>query len=131
VCADITAQPGASKWFAGGLVAYTDGLKQGWLGVPADRIARFGAVSAEVVQSLLEGAPEEFAWVWAESGIYGPGGARPGKPVGTIWTGVRLPDGRMLTERLQMSGSREQMRRDITARAACGLSEHMSLSTGR
>ncbi len=125
VCAAATALPGASRWFAGGLVAYGDHLKRGWLSVAPETIVKHGAVSAAVVEAMLEGAPEEFSWVWAETGIYGPGGARPGKPVGTVHMGLRDPDGQLHAQSAQMSGDREQMRSQIQQLGAAFVLEHL------
>ncbi len=125
VCAAATESPGASRWFAGGLVAYGDGVKRGWLGVDPQLITRHGAVSAPVVAAMVEGAPEEFHWVWAESGIYGPGGSRPNKPVGTVHMALRDPQGVVHRESAQMSGDRRQMRSQIQQLGAAFVLEHL------
>lgn len=131
VCAAATAAPGASAWFEGGIVAYSDGMKQQLLSVMPETIANYGAVSAETVQALLRGADKECDWVWAESGIYGPGGARPGKPVGTVYMGLRAPNREIQLKTAQMSGSREQMRSDIQQLAVDFLGQAILNPAGR
>ncbi len=131
VCAAATESPGASRWFAGGVVAYGDGLKRGWLSVEPEVIVKHGAVSAEVVAAMVEGAPEEFHWVWAESGIYGPGGSRPNKPVGTVHFALRDPQGVVHDKSAQMSGDRRQMRSQIQQLGAAFVLEHMLLQAPR
>lgn len=113
VSAAATAAPGASAWFEGGVVAYGDRLKRQVFSVSAQTIEHNGAVSPATVAALLAGAEESCDWVWAESGIYGPGGARPGKPVGTVHMGIRAPDRRIQHKSAQLSGTRDQMRSDI------------------
>ncbi len=131
VSAAATEMPGASRWFAGGLVAYSDGLKRGWLSVDPDTIVKHGAVSAAVVHAMLQGAPEEFHWVWAETGIYGPGGARPNKPVGTVHMGLRDPAGEIHGKSAQMSGDRAQMRSQIQQLGAAFVLEHLMRGADR
>lgn len=131
VSAAATEMPGASRWFAGGLVAYGDDLKRGWLSVNPDTIVKHGAVSAAVVEAMLQGAPKEFPWVWAETGIYGPGGARPNKPVGTVYMGLRDPSGELHGKSAQMSGDRKQMRSQIQQLGAAFVLEHLMNGTDR
>lgn len=87
IAAACTARPGSSVWFERGVVTYSNAAKTELLGVPASLIAERGAVSAEVARAMTEGllarSPARFAV--AVTGIAGPGGASPGKPVGTVW----------------------------------------------
>lgn len=123
--AAATAAPGASAWFAGALLPYADALKQRWLGVAPELIVAHGAVSTALVEALLRGAATHLGgspgWLFAESGIYGPGGARPGKAVGTMVVGVCDPQGRIECAQWQLSGERAQLRSQMQARVAAWL----------
>lgn len=119
--AQATAAPGASAWFAGSLVPYADSSKQAWLNIDPRRIVEHGAVSMEVAQDLARPALAWADWVVAETGIYGPGGARPGKPVGTVCVALMGPDGWQDAQRWQLSGGREQMRRNISDKVVAWL----------
>ena len=87
IAAACTALAGSSDWFERGFVTYSNESKSDMLGVPAALIATYGAVSAEVACAMAGGvlvhARAELAV--AVTGIAGPGGATPGKPVGTVW----------------------------------------------
>ena len=92
VAARITAVPGASAVFAGGVVAYDDAVKRDLLNVPAATLEAHGAVSEETVRAMAEGAQRRFAAgaAIAVTGIAGPAGGTPEKPVGTVWLAARL-----------------------------------------
>ena len=83
----ITAIPGSSEVFAGGIVAYDDAVKRGMLDVSAALLKPHGAVSEEVVRAMVAGALRRFgvAAGLAVTGIAGPSGGTPEKPVGTVW----------------------------------------------
>ena len=87
IAAACTAVAGSSDWFERGFVTYSNQAKAEMLGVPAALIAAHGAVSAEVAQAMAEGAlaHSRADLAVAVTGIAGPGGATPGKPVGTVW----------------------------------------------
>ncbi|MBQ9285824.1 MAG: CinA family protein [Bacteroidaceae bacterium] len=89
VAAAITAVPGASSYFRGGVVAYCDELKSQLLGVPAELLQEKGAVSEEVVRAMVKGANEclRSDYAVAVTGYAGPGGG-PEAPVGTIFVAV-------------------------------------------
>ena len=90
VASHIVDIPGSSAVLAGGIVAYQNEVKEQLLGVPHQVLEEKGAVSAETVKAMAEGARQKFGceWAIATSGIAGPGGAEPGKPVGTVWMAV-------------------------------------------
>ena len=83
----ITNVPGASRIFRGGIVAYSNGVKQKFLGVRAGTLARHGAVSEAVAREMAEGARKMFGanFAIAVTGIAGPGGGSKRRPVGTVF----------------------------------------------
>lgn len=90
----ITEIAGCSDVFRGGVVSYANGVKNGVLGVEAATLESCGAVSQETVRQMAAGACRACGadCAVATSGIAGPGGAVPGKPVGTVWIAARTPD---------------------------------------
>ncbi len=88
----ITAIPGASDTFIGGVVAYADVIKTAALKVPLETLAAHGAVSEATVCAMAEGAQRLFSadCTIAVTGIAGPGGGTPEKPVGTVWLAARV-----------------------------------------
>ena len=114
----LTARAGSSAYVLGSVAAYADGAKTSLLGVPAQVLAAHGAVSPQVADALADGARTAFG---ADvgigvTGIAGPGGGTPDKPVGTVHVAVAGPDGRR-ARTLQLPGGREQVR-TITVTAA-------------
>ena len=105
----ITAHPGSSKHFVGGVVAYSNELKQSLLGVPAPVLLDHGAVSQETVAAMAEGARTRLGADYgiATSGIAGPDGGTPEKPVGTIWIAVATPD-KTVTKLLRSGKDRQR-----------------------
>ncbi|MFY8148949.1 MAG: competence/damage-inducible protein A [Prochlorococcaceae cyanobacterium] len=93
--AALAAVPGASEVFLGGVIAYANALKQGLLGVPAELLENHGAVSDPVASAMAEGVRRATGATWgiAVSGIAGPGGGSPSKPVGHVHIAVAGPDG--------------------------------------
>jgi nicotinamide-nucleotide amidase len=115
LCTDI---PGSSDWFDCGFVCYSNPAKTRDLGVPERLLndPNIGAVSDEVVRAMAEGAIERTGAnvAIAVSGIAGPGGARPGKPVGTVWFALAHQiEGRLECQGhlIQFEGDREAVRR--------------------
>jgi nicotinamide-nucleotide amidase len=110
--ARLTARAGSSAYVLGSIVAYADSTKTALLGVPASVIEAHGAVSAEVAQALAEGARTALgADVGVGvTGIAGPGGGTPDKPVGTVHLAVVTPQGGRCRE-LLLPGDREAVRR--------------------
>ena len=108
----LTDVPGSSQWLEGGVVAYSNAAKSALLGVPAGTIAAHGAVSEPVVRAMAEGARARFGvpLTVAVSGIAGPDGGTPDKPVGTVW--FAWASGRETTAvRERFDGDREAVRR--------------------
>jgi nicotinamide-nucleotide amidase len=91
----VTDVPGSSDVFLGGVVAYSNEAKVALLGVPADRIATHGAVSREVAEALAVGARSRFGADIGVgiTGIAGPGGGTPEKPVGLVWLAIATANG--------------------------------------
>jgi competence/damage-inducible protein CinA-like protein len=114
--ARLTDRPGSSAWVLGGAAAYANSAKEQLVGVPAGLLAERGAVSPEVAVALAEGARSRFgADVGVGiTGIAGPGGGTPDKPVGTVHLCVAGPDGRE-SRALVIPGSRAAVReRSVT-----------------
>ena len=108
----LTAVPGASRYFLGGVVAYADEAKTALLGVPAELIRAHGAVSEPVAQALAAAAAERFGADWGIgiTGIAGPTGGSSDKPVGLVFIGLAGPGG-VAAHRCIFPGSREVVRR--------------------
>ena len=95
VASMLTAVPGASASMMGAVVAYDNGVKVNQLGVSRDDLEAHGAVSEPVVKAMARGAKALMGTDWAisTSGIAGPSGGTPEKPVGTVWMAISGPDG--------------------------------------
>lgn len=91
----ITQHPGCSAVYTGGAVVYSNQLKESVLGVAHETLEKFGAVSEETVKEMAHGAMVRFKtdYAVAVTGIAGPDGGTPGKPVGTVWIAVASPKG--------------------------------------
>lgn len=100
VAAALAAIPGASEYLCGGVVAYSAAVKVALLGVPAALIEGDGVVSAACVQAMARGARVvcNADIAVATTGIAGPGGAEPGKPVGTVFLAVAWAEGTTVRE---------------------------------
>ena len=125
LCTDL---PGSSRWFLGGAVVYDDALKAGLLGVSSQTLAEAGAVSGEVVREMAAGALERLGGdvAVAVSGVAGPDGGTPDKPVGTVWFawGRRGAQGITISTALEkFKGDRDAVRRQAVARALRGVLE--------
>ena len=105
----FTSIPGSSAYFLGGVTSYANNVKQDVLGVPAEIISEYGAVSSECVAAMAEGVRRITGSDYAvsTSGIAGPGGGSPEKPVGTVWVGVSSDSGTE-TFRVQYNGDRKR-----------------------
>jgi nicotinamide-nucleotide amidase len=123
----ITAVPGASDVFLGGVVAYDDRVKSTLVAVPVELIAKHGAVSEEVVRAMADGVQQRFGSqaAMAVTGIAGPSGGSAEKPVGTVWLAVRLASETRSLKRL-FPGDRGEIRAR-SAQAALDLLRRMLL----
>lgn len=90
----ITRVAGSSEYFSGGVVSYSNEVKHHVLGVSAESLVRYGAVSRPVVEQMVLGAIHTLGCdcAVATSGIAGPGGGTPEKPVGTVWIAAALKE---------------------------------------
>ena len=129
VAAALTSIPGASDVFRGALVAYEDDVKLAQLGVPDETLAAHGAVSAEVAAAMAQGARAALDADVAVgvTGVAGPGGGTPEKPVGLVYLHATAP-GEQLARTLQLPGDREAVRRRATAAALHLLRELLAQS---
>jgi nicotinamide-nucleotide amidase len=111
VCQSLTEIPGSSDWFDCGFVPYSNASKTEMLGIADSLIAQHGAVSEEIAAAMAEGAlsNSEAHVSLSTTGIAGPGGAVPGKPVGTVCFGWRV-GGITHTERKVFAGDRHSVR---------------------
>jgi nicotinamide-nucleotide amidase len=118
VAARLTSVPGSSDVFLGSVVAYADGAKRDGLGVPHAVLEQHGAVSAETAQAMAEGARERLGAdvAVAVTGVAGPDGGSPEKPVGLVFVHACGPDGAE-ARRTELPGDREMVRGRATASA--------------
>ena len=114
--ARLTDRPGSSDYVAGGVVSYSNEAKANLLGVDPGLIERHGAVSEPVAEAMAAGALKRFGadTAVAITGIAGPGGGTPEKPVGTVCFTVMLTDGRTDTRTLRLPGNRSDIRERST-----------------
>jgi nicotinamide-nucleotide amidase len=119
----ITETAGCSAWFECGFVTYSNAAKQTMLGVPATLLSTYGAVSSEVVGSMTEGALERSGadWALAVSGIAGPSGGTPEKPVGTVWIAWQRRNEAARVLHFTGVGDRHNIRAQTVAQALEGL----------
>jgi len=119
----LTDLPGSSAWFEAGLVAYSYEAKEALLGVNPHTLEQHGAVSQETAIEMVSGALARFGATIAVAvtGIAGPSGGTPDKPVGTVWVAWKRRGGYARAEVFQFDGDREAVRRQTVARALEGI----------
>ena len=122
IAAACTDLAGSSAWFERGFVTYSNAAKTELLGVSERVLRRAGAVCGPVAQAMAEGAlAHSHAQVAvAVTGVAGPSGGSPAKPVGTVWFGFALP-GQVLTEKCHFDGDRAAVRRATVRHALARL----------
>ena len=118
----LNAQSGSSEFYMGSVVAYDDAVKQQVLGVSADTLATQGAVSEATVRQMAEGVRSllHTDYAIATSGIAGPTGGTPDKPVGTVWIAWATPEG-TIAECRHFNGDREQITQNASVAAVANL----------
>jgi len=118
----LTDVPGSSEWFKGSVVAYANEVKRDLLGVPAEVLEAHGAVSEPVVLAMAQGVLQTVGAdiSVAISGVAGPGGGTPQKPVGTVWMAWAWPGGSR-ARRYDFSGDRAAIKAQSVMTAINGL----------
>lgn len=114
----ITDVPGASRYFVGGVIAYSNEAKIDILSVPREIIERYGAVSEECAREMAIGVANLFQadLAIATTGIAGPTGGSKEKPVGLVYIAIKIGD-KVIVKRYVFKGSREEIKRKIAERA--------------
>lgn len=121
----VTAVPGSSAYFRGGVIAYDNGIKVNLLGVDGATLDQAGAVSAPVAEQMAQGVKARLHTDWALSitGIAGPDGGTPSKPVGLVYIGLATPTGEIISFKHEFTGYRG---RDWVRRlSACSALDHL------
>ncbi|MGE3772564.1 MAG: CinA family protein [Gammaproteobacteria bacterium] len=123
IAAAVTDVAGSSAWFDRGFVTYSNAAKQAMLGVPAATLEAHGAVSEATARAMAAGALARSAAriAVAVTGVAGPSGGSPAKPVGTVWFGYALADGAVHARLHRYDGDRAAVRMCTVARALADL----------
>ena len=130
IAALCTHMAGSSEWFDRGWVTYSNAAKHELLGVPEATLVAHGAVSDAVVLAMAKGAAQRagVAASVAVTGVAGPSGGSPDKPVGTVWLGWSV-DGVCSAERVQLPGDRALVRQATASLALQGLLQRLQPAT--
>ena len=122
----ITNVPGSSDYYKGSITAYSNEAKIKIVGVKATTINRYGAVSHQVAEEMARGGRRALASdiCLADTGIAGPTGATPGKPVGLFYVGLSYQSG-TCSQKHHFQGNREQNKRRATEAALSWLKEYL------
>ncbi|MCE9550155.1 MAG: nicotinamide-nucleotide amidohydrolase family protein [Betaproteobacteria bacterium] len=131
VASAITDIAGSSEWFERGFITYSNEAKREMLGVAQDTLTRYGAVSEAVVREMVAGAlyHSHAQVALAVSGIAGPAGGMPDKPVGTVWFAWGIKGGQCVTRLHQLSGNRAEIRMQSVCIAFQGVLELLNQVT--
>lgn len=131
VAQTLTAIAGSSAWFDRGFVTYSNAAKADMLGVPETTLARHGAVSEATARAMAQGALQHSLanWTLAITGIAGPSGGSPEKPVGTVCFAWACRDGGCEAQTLCFSGDRAAVREQSVRHALTGLLSRIEAST--
>jgi len=126
----LTAIAGSSKVYKGGVISYTNEIKESILGVDPQILSAYGAVSAEVARAMADGVRKAMHTDFAVSttGLAGPGGDEFGNPVGTVYVGV-ASECDVFCEHFVFSGNREQVREQAVRAALELVSEIMQVNS--
>ena len=122
----MTSVPGSSDYFRGSVVSYANEVKINVIGVKAATLEKYGAVSPQVAGEMAAGGKRvlDVDICIADTGIAGPGGAAPGKPVGLFYLGMANKGG-VFTRKHEFHGDREQNRRSAAEAAINWLKEYL------
>lgn len=123
----ITAVPGSSQVYQGGVVSYSNDVKHRVLGVPQELLDSFGAVSAPVAEAMAKGVRQVCGASIGVgiTGIAGPGSDGTEKPVGLVFLGY-CDETCCISKKLMLNGSREEIRRESCRQAALLIKEHLN-----
>jgi nicotinamide-nucleotide amidase len=123
----VTAIAGSSAWFDRGFVTYSNSAKVDMLGVPDNTLERHGAVSEAVARAMAQGvlAHSRADWSVAITGVAGPGGGSPEKPVGTVCFAWAWSDGGCEAQTCHFAGDRTAVREQSVRHALSGLIERL------
>ena len=127
----VTEVPGSSAWFDRGFVTYSNAAKQDMLGVQATTLAQFGAVSQETALEMVAGALEHSRanLALAVTGIAGPGGGTPEKPVGTVYIACQRRGDQGVCFKKLFSGDRRSIRHQVIVFCLRLAKEQMGMSS--
>jgi PncC family amidohydrolase len=111
LAARLTSLPGSSEYFLGGMVVYSNEMKMRWLDVPEHLLKDKGAVSSEVAEAMVKGILEKSGsdYAIAITGIAGPAGGTPEKPVGTVWCSIGQKKGEVFSWKINVVGTRHKI----------------------
>ncbi|HJV05858.1 MAG TPA: nicotinamide-nucleotide amidohydrolase family protein [Chromobacteriaceae bacterium] len=128
IASALTEVSGSSAWFGYGVVTYSNDAKQRLLGAQSAALQEHGAVSEAVVRQMVAGACRLSGadWAVAVSGVAGPSGGTPEKPVGTVWFALQGPDGRAEAFVRHFSGDRYQVRQQTVTTALQALLDRLT-----
>ena len=131
VAQTVTAIAGSSTWFDRGFVTYSNAAKIDMLGVPETTLDRHGAVSEATARAMAQGtlAHSRADWALGITGIAGPGGGSPGKPVGTVCFAWASKDGGCEAQTCPFNGDRAAVREQSVRHALTGLLERITSAT--
>jgi PncC family amidohydrolase len=123
----ITGMPGSSDYFKGAVIAYNNEIKTKIIGVKRATLKKYGAVSPQVAEEMAAGGRKVLAVdvCLSDTGIAGPGGAAPGKPVGLFYIGLASKDG-VSSRRLDLVGTRAENKLAAASAALAWLKEYLS-----
>ena len=123
----VTNVPGSSDYYKGSLIAYSNEVKIKIVGVKEDTINKYGAVSSQVAEEMAQGGRKLLAAdiCLADTGIAGPSGATPGKPVGLFYIGLSHQNG-TYSQKHNFPGNREQNKHSAAQAALTWLKEYLT-----